>query len=272
MPDPTMQELLDAIQTMARQAGAIIMEHYRDLRPAEIEFKGRRDLVSVADRASERFLTEEIGRRFPGHRVLGEEFGGGQGGGDWLWSLDPLDGTTNFVHGHPIFCVSIAAARRGRLIAGAVYAPVFDDLFTAVDGGGAERNGDPIRVSLETDLSKGLLATGFPYALNETEDNNLGHFARLALRTQAIRRCGAAALDLAWVASGIYDGFWEMGLHPWDMAAGALLVREAGGRVTDFEGGEGFLDSGRIVATNGALHGSILAALREDVGGAGAPR
>jgi len=263
MHEPSKHELIEAIEPLALRAGEILMRRFRNLDPSDVEFKGHRNPVSVADREAETFLTEEIHRRFPGHRVLGEEFGEGEGDGDWLWYVDPLDGTTNFVHGHPIFCVSIGVARGERLVAGAVHAPVLGETFTAVDGEGARRNGKPIRVAGEGDLSKALLSTGFPYALNDLEENNLEYFEHLAFRTLAIRRCGAAAVDLAWVASGVYDGFWELGLSPWDIAAGALLVREAGGRVSDFEGGEGFVRSGRVVAANAALHEAILEALRE---------
>jgi myo-inositol-1(or 4)-monophosphatase len=263
MPEPTHRELIEAIEPVAVNAGERLMRRFRELRPSEIEFKGRRNLVSVADRESETFIKQEIVRRFPDHRILGEEFGGGDGEGEWLWYVDPLDGTTNFVHGHPIFCVSIAVARAGRLVAGAVHAPALAETYAAVDGGGAWRNGAPIRVSPETDLSHALLATGFPYALDTLEENNLEYFERFSYRALAIRRCGAAAIDLAWVASGVYDGFWELGLHPWDVAAGALLVREAGGRVSDFSGGDGFLRSGRIIASNETLHGSILGVLAE---------
>lgn len=266
MGEPSKHELIEAIQTLAVKAGALLMKRFRELRPSEIEFKGRRDLVSVADREVETFLTAEIGRRYPGHRVLGEEYGGGSGDGEWLWYLDPLDGTTNFVHGHPIFCVSIAVACAGRLLAGAIHAPVLGETFTAVADEGARRNEEPVRVARESSLAHALLSTGFPYVPDDLDENNFEYFEHLARRTLAIRRCGAAAIDLAWVASGVYDGFWELGLHPWDMAAGALLVREAGGRVSDFHGADGFLESGRIVAANEALHEAILEALR-DAGG-----
>jgi myo-inositol-1(or 4)-monophosphatase len=267
MSEPTPRELVEMIEPLAVSAGERLMRRFRELRPSEIEFKGRRNLVSVADRESESFIKQEISRRYPSHRVLGEEFGGGDGDGEWLWYVDPLDGTTNFVHGHPIFCVSIAVARAGRLLAGVVHAPALGETYAAAEGGGARRNGTPIRVSPETDLSHALLATGFPYALDTLEENNLRYFDRFSHRALAIRRCGAAAIDLAWVASGVYDGFWELGLHPWDVAAGALLVREAGGRVSDLAGGDAFLESGRIAAANQVLHGSILKVLEESGAG-----
>jgi len=268
MPDPQPADLLRHMESLACRAGKLLMSRFRTLLPSEIEFKGLRDLVSAADRESERFLTGEIHRLFPGHGVLGEEFGGGGGDGDWLWYVDPLDGTTNFVHGHPMFCVSIAAAHRGRLAAGVVHAPALGDTFAAASGHGARRNGAPIRVARGVPLARAFLSTGFPYTLDDLAENNIAYFAHLAPRTLAIRRCGSAAIDLAYVAAGIYDGFWELGLGAWDLAAGALLVAEAGGIVTDLDGGEEFLRTGRIVAAEESLHAGLLAALREARSGA----
>jgi myo-inositol-1(or 4)-monophosphatase len=182
--------------------------------------------------------------------------------------VDPLDGTTNFVHGHPMFCVSVAAAHRGRLVAGVVHAPALGDTFAAARGLGARRNGAPIRVTRGVPLARAFLSTGFPYTLDDLAENNIAAFAHLAPRTLAIRRCGSAAIDLAYVAAGIYDGFWELGLGAWDLAAGSVLVMEAGGLVTDLEGGGGFLETGRIVAGEADLHAELLAALREARGGA----
>ncbi|MFN8177036.1 MAG: inositol monophosphatase family protein [bacterium] len=251
-------DLLAAAVDMARRAGDLLLELFA--RGVEVERKGEVDLVTRADRASEELIVGEIRRRFPDHDVLAEERGGGsQGEGRPLWIVDPLDGTTNFAHGVPLWSVSIAVQRAGEIVAGVVHDPSRDECFTASFGGGAFRNGERIRVSPATALSDALLVTGFPYDIRTSQVDNLDHFARFMKRARAVRRLGSAALDLSWVACGRFDGFWEPKLHPWDVAAGTLLVREAGGQVTCFDGSRFDVFSDEIVAAPPAL----MPALRE---------
>ena len=261
-PDP--RELRDAAAELARDAGAILREgHGRAHAP---ERKGRIDLVTEYDRRSERLVLDGLRRRFPGHAVLAEESGAHAGGpGGVRWIVDPLDGTTNFAHNYPFFCVSIAAEVDGRLAAGVVYDPIRDELFAAAAGHGATRDGGPIRVSDVARVEDALLVTGFPYDVREHPERSLPHFAAFLTRAQAVRRDGSAALNLSYLACGRFDGFWEVGLSPWDVAAGTLLVREAGGRVTDYDGGAARLDGREILASNGRVHEEMRAVL------AGAP-
>jgi myo-inositol-1(or 4)-monophosphatase len=254
-PAPDPRELLEAAEEMARAAGAVLREGYgRTHRP---ERKGRIDLVTEYDRRSERLLLEAIGRRFPDHAVLAEESGAsapGAGAAPVRWLVDPLDGTTNFAHNYPFFCVSVAAEADGQLVAGAVYDPVRDELFSAAVGTGATRNGEPMRVSDIERVEDALLVTGFPYDVREHPERSLPLFEAFLMRAQGIRRDGSAALNLCYLAAGRFDGFWEGHLSPWDMAAGVLIVREAGGRVTDYVGGSFQLDRRQILASNGRLH------------------
>lgn len=228
----------------------------------KVEHKGEIDLVTSVDRESEEKIVRILVRAYPGHGILAEEGALTRGKGGYLWVVDPLDGTTNYSRGFPYFCVSIALAFRGRIIVGAVFNPVLDEIFTATRGGGAFLNGKRIRVSKQEDLDGGFLATGFPYDIRRSKRNNLGHFARFATRCLAIRRAGSAALDLAGVACGRFDGFWELKLKPWDLAAGTLLVSEAGGRVTSPGGGTWSLKQADVVASNGGVHGQMLDVLR----------
>jgi len=252
------REWVEAAESMARTAGELLLTHFA--RGVEVERKGDVDLVTRADRASEERIVTEIRRRFPEHDVLAEEGGGGSRDPSCpLWIVDPLDGTTNFAHGVPLWSVSIAVQRGAELLAGCVHDPNRDECFTAVRGGGAFRNGERIRVSTEVRLADALLVTGFPYDVRTSEVDNLDHFAHFMKRSRAVRRLGSAALDLAWVACARFDGFWEPKLHPWDVAAGALLVREAGGVVTRFDGTEFDVFSKEIVAAPAAL----LPAMRE---------
>jgi myo-inositol-1(or 4)-monophosphatase len=254
-PDP--RELRDAAVELACAAGAILREgHGRAHAP---EHKGRIDLVTEYDRRSERLVLDGIRQRYPGHAILAEESGAHAGGpadaaGAVRWVVDPLDGTTNFTHNYPFFCVSIGAESGGRLVAGAVYDPVRDELFAAAAGHGATLNGRAIRVSDIAQVEKALLVTGFPYDVREHPERSLPLFEVFLVRAQAIRRDGSAALNLCYLACGRFDGFWEMSLSPWDMAAGVLLVREAGGLVTGYDGGEFQLDGRQILATNGRIH------------------
>lgn len=246
----------------AKLGGAIMREGLGKIEDVRaVGYKGEVDLVTEYDKASERRIVEAIRRRFPNHRVLAEE--GTTGGADpaHRWIIDPLDGTTNFAHGCPICCVSVAYEHEGAVAAGAVYDPFRDELFSATRGGGATLNGKPLRVSRTPDLKHALLVTGFPYD-RATLDAVLERFGRLVRLTQAVRRAGAAALDLAYVAAGRFDGFWEATLSPWDAAAGTLLVREAGGLVTDYAGQDWTPAARSLVAGNNPqLHAEMRAAL-----------
>ncbi len=252
--------LRDAAIELARAAGAVLREgHGRAHAP---ERKGRIDLVTEYDRRSERLVLDGLRRRFPGHAILAEESGTHAGAaGAVRWIVDPLDGTTNFAHNYPFFCVSIAAEADGRLAAGVVYDPIRDELFAAAAGHGATRNGAAIRVSDIARVEDALLVTGFPYDVREHPDRSLPHFAAFLTRAQAVRRDGSAALNLAYLACGRFDGFWELQLSPWDVAAGTLLVREAGGLVTAYDGGEARLDGRQILASNGRIHDEMRAIL-----------
>jgi myo-inositol-1(or 4)-monophosphatase len=262
-PDP--RALRDAATELARAAGAILREgHGRAHTP---ERKGRIDLVTEYDRRSERLVIEGLRRRFPGHAILAEESGAHAGGPAEApeavrWVVDPLDGTTNFAHNYPFFCVSIAAESGGRVVAGAVYDPVRDESFAAAAGHGAALNGRAIQVSDITRVEDALLVTGFPYDVREHPERSLPRFEAFLVRAQAVRRDGSAALNLCYLACGRFDGFWESSLAPWDTAAGTLLVREAGGLVTAYDGGEFRLDGRQILASNGRLHEEMKTILR----------
>jgi myo-inositol-1(or 4)-monophosphatase len=253
----------DLALTVARGAGDILR---RGLGRATIERKGTLELVTEFDRAAERFIVDRVAAEFPDDGLLAEE-GSRRDGKAWRWYIDPLDGTTNFAHGLPHFAVSIAAARDGELAFGVVYDPMRDEMFRAVRGEGASLDDRPLTVSPARDLSRSLLVTGFPYDLRENPDNNLDLFAHLARRSLAVRRFGSAALDLAYVAAGRFDGYWELRLAPWDVAAGIVLVREAGGTVSRMDGGpDPLLPPPSIVAGSPTLYPQLLEALREGRG------
>jgi myo-inositol-1(or 4)-monophosphatase len=252
---PVPRELRDAAASFAREAGAVLREGYgRAHRP---ERKGRIDLVTEYDRRAERLLLDAIAQRYPGHAVLAEESGASPPADRppaVRWLIDPLDGTTNFAHNYPFFCVSVAAEVAGALAAGAVYDPVRDELFSAAFGQGATLNGTPLRVSDIDRVEDALLVTGFPYDVREHPERSLPLFEAFLMRAQGIRRDGSAALNLCYLAAGRFDGFWEGHLSPWDMAAGVLIVREAGGIVTDYEGGTFRLECPEILASNTRIH------------------
>lgn len=230
--------------------------------PNRIDFKGRINLVTAADLASERFIIKSIERRFPDHSILAEEESEKNKTSDLKWIIDPLDGTTNFAHSFPFYCVSIALEYRGRIITGAIYDPVRNELFHSYIDGGAFLNGKRIHVSHETKLTKSLLATGFPYDIASTTEDNLENFARFAKVARGIRRPGSAALDLCYLACGRIDGFWELKLSPWDTAAGRLIVKEAGGKITDFHGRKYSIYGKYILASNGPIHREMINILR----------
>ena len=254
-----MQDRLRLAVELARRAGGLLLDGYG--RATQVRHKGSIDLVTEYDLRSEQLLVEGIRSAYPADAILSEE-GGGQEGEGVRWLVDPLDGTTNFAHGLPIFSVSIACVGAEGLLLGVIYDPTREELFHSLAGEGAFLNEAPIRVSAATTLDESLLVTGFPYDIRTNRDNNLSYFNALAVRARAVRRLGSAALDLAYVAAGRFDGYWELRLNPWDWAAGVLLVREAGGRVTTFGEDEKVLDGdATLVATNGKIHHELLAVL-----------
>jgi len=259
------REYLATAIAIARAAGELLLDHQR--RGFAIASKAHRiDLVTDADRASEVLVVTELQRRFPGHPILAEEEGERAGIGDHRWIVDPLDGTTNFAHGYPFYCVSIGLEVAGRLEVGVVYAPALGETFTAVRGGGArlhmaDGTARQLHVSAVATLSQALLVTGFPYDIAERGDAPFALFRRLLLASQAVRRDGSAALDLCYLAAGRFDGFWEVNLKPWDLAAGTLIAAEAGARFSDFTGNEFTIYGTEIIASNSRLHAPMLSAI-----------
>lgn len=241
----------DAAEAAARKAGRLLAQNAG--RSHRTEHKGEIDLVTAMDKASESLLLEELRRAVPGTAVLAEE-GGRQEGAGGTWIVDPLDGTTNYAHGHPQWCISIAFEREGMVRAGVVFDPLRDEMFAASEGGGAALNGRPIRVSSIATLDASLLATGFPYDRRERADYYMAYYKAAVVATQGVRRAGAAALDMAWVAAGRLDAYFELGIRAWDIAAGEILVREAGGTVSRFDGGAHVLDGRETLASNGLVH------------------
>ena len=253
--------LLADVESLARQAGKIVRQGFEDAHT--IEYKGIIDPVTEMDHASENFLLAEIERRWPGSTITSEERGLTVGDQELSWYIDPLDGTVNYAHRIPIFCISIACAQNQRVRLGAVYDPMRDEMFTAERGRGARLNGVPIRVSQATELRKSLLVTGFPYDAWDSEWDNFDNFVHLAKLTQGVRRLGSAALDACWVAAGRFDGFWEISLKPWDVAAGGLIAEEAGAVVTNTSSGPDYLTAPQsIIAATPGIHPQIQAALR----------
>ncbi|MFZ0822309.1 MAG: inositol monophosphatase family protein [Terriglobales bacterium] len=259
-------DLISPMQAMAREAGSLLMEYFRQ--HVKIEYKGDVDLVTVADRESEALILERIRKQFPAHDVMGEEGTRIETGSEYKWYVDPLDGTTNFAHGYPVFCVSLAVERRGQRVAGVIYDPTRDEMFSAELGSGARLNGQAIHVSATANLGECLVATGFP-SQKRHKNPNIYFYHQITLRTHGVRRAGSAALDLCNVASGRYDGFWEFNLNPWDTAAGVLMVEEAGGKVTDFSGGQFQLASRETLASNGPVHAALLREFKEIMAGRG---
>jgi len=254
---------------IAKEAGALLRDFYRH--GVETEYKGDVDLVTEADRASERLIVERLHAVFPEHGVYGEEGTRSNIDREYRWYIDPLDGTTNFAHGFPVFCVSMGLERRspglsvsqdGEIVAGVIYDPLRDELFAVEKGMGAYLNGSPIHVSRIADLSEALLATGFP-SRKRHDNPNIHFYHEFTLRSHGVRRPGAAALDLAYTACGRIDAYWEFNLNPWDTSAGALLVTEAGGSMTTFDGSPFRLDSSEVLATNGLLRDQLLGFFQE---------
>jgi myo-inositol-1(or 4)-monophosphatase len=245
------KDYLDAAIEIAQEAGKILREEFE--RTPDITYKGDVDLITQADKRSEQAIVERLQKYFPEHAVAAEEGTGRNTDSEFRWHVDPLDGTTNFAHGYPCFSVSIALAQREALVAAVVYNPFYDELFAAARGAGATLNGKRIYVSKVDTLATGLLCTGFPVH-KRLASPNIHYYYDFTLRSHGVRRDGSAALDLASVAAGRFDGFWEFGLKPWDTAAGVLLIEEAGGKVTDFAGHPYHLGGPMILATNGLIH------------------
>jgi myo-inositol-1(or 4)-monophosphatase len=254
---PTLSDL----ECLARHAGQILRRGYAGER--RIYHKSQIDLVTDTDRRSEAFLLGEIQRQFPEDTIIAEESGGVSGEDCCIWYIDPLDGTVNYAHGVPIFCVSIAYAREGQLHSGVVYDPLRDELFSAQRGRGAWLNDKPLRCSVVTDLNKSLLVTGFPYNIRTSQNNNLDQYSRFALHSQGVRRLGSAALDLCYVGAGRFDGYWELYLEPWDLAAGALIAIESGAIVTATDGGKLRLEQPcSALAASPGIHQAMLQMIR----------
>ena len=253
-----MHPMLTIAVKAARRAGSIINRASLDLDRLKVETKSANDFVTEVDRAAEQAIIEVLHEVYPGHSILAEETGETGPQSEFQWIIDPLDGTTNFIHGLPQYAVSIALARNGVIEQGVVFDPVGNELFTATRGSGAFLNDRRVRVSRRTRLTESLIGTGFPFRQFDNVDAYLAMFREISQKTAGIRRPGSAALDLAYLAAGRYDGFWEMGLAPWDIAAGSLLVQEAGGLISDLPGESDFLTTGNVVAGTPKVFGQLL--------------
>lgn len=252
------KEFLDIAIKAARLAGGTVLDHLGKISKRDIDLKQASDFVTTVDRESEEIIIGAIKEHFPHHLILAEESIKESAGEAYRWIIDPLDGTTNYIHGYPVFSVSIALEYRGEIIAGVIFDPLREELFSTEKGGGAFLNGHPIRVSEIGVLKDSLITTGFPFRRKEMIDPYLRLFRNLFLKVSDLRRAGSAALDLAYLACGRCDGFFEIGLSPWDVASGSLLIKEAGGVITDFGGGDGHIWTGNVVAGTPAVHREIL--------------
>lgn len=255
-----MVSFVEASKEIAREAGSLLLTYFE--RRVGYELKGEADLITEADRASEQLVVERLRSYFPNHAIIAEEGTAHAGNSEYRWYVDPLDGTTNFAHGFPMFNVTLALERDAQLIAGVIYDPLREEMFSAEQGCGAYLNNRRIHVSRTERLQASLLATGFP-SWKRHRNVNIHFFHQAAMASHGVRRAGSAALDLAYVACGRLDGYWEFGLNPWDMAAGLLLVTEAGGRVSDMRGGPADLRGPHVVADNGRIHEELLALFEE---------
>ena len=259
-------EFVSAIEPIAREAGELLMGYFA--RHVKVEYKGDVDLVTEADRASEALILDRLQARFPRHDVMGEEGARRETGSDYKWYVDPLDGTTNFAHGFPVFCISMGLEHKGQLVAGVIYDPTRGEMFSAEKGSGAYLNQRRIHVSKTTKLAESLMGTGFP-SHKRHQSPNIHFYHQITLRSHGVRRAGSAALDLASVASGRFDGFWEFHLNAWDLAAGVLLVEEAGGQVSGFFGQPFRLADRDVVASNGLIHADLVREFKEIFAGRG---
>ncbi len=255
-------DMLKIAEDAARAGGIILMKYLGQ--PLELEFKGDVDLVTKADRLSEESIVSIIRNTYPDHQILAEEGTNQAGTSDFRWIIDPLDGTTNYAHAFPCFAVSVGLEVSGKMTVGAVYDPVRDECFTAMEGAGAYLNGSAIHVSCIEKLDSALLATGFPYDRREHPDNYLVLFRKFMMKAQEIRRPGSASIDLCYLASGRIDGFWELKLKPWDVAAASVVVKEAGGRLSDFKGSEFSIAGNETLASNGRIHDEMVALIKSE--------
>ena len=256
-----MKEFTSVAEQACRRAGEIQMEGLK--RARQITYKGRINIVTDVDQACEAAIVEIIQGVFPDHDILAEEGGGKRKDSEYKWVIDPLDGTTNYTHSYPLFCTSIALEYRGEIVLGAVYEPNRGEMFLAEKGSGATMNGQKLKVSATPTLQEALLCTGFAYNIREAKDNNLNHFSDFIMEARAIRRDGVAAVDLCYVAAGRFDGFWELNLFPWDVAAGFLMIAEAGGVATDFKGEAFDIYKKEILTNNGLIHEEMLGLMQK---------
>jgi myo-inositol-1(or 4)-monophosphatase len=254
-------DILEFTEATARQAGAILLEGYGNVR--DVQHKGAIDIVTEFDKRSEELIVSAIQRQYPDHAILAEESGRSKTISEYQWVIDPLDGTTNFANGIPIFSVTISLFRNDSPILGVTYDPLRKEMFSAESGCGATLNRQPIHVSTRAKLEHAVISTGFPYDLRTNTRNNLDQFVQFQLRTRAVRHLASAALDCAWTAMGRLDGYWEFGVQPWDVGAGWLIVQEAGGHVTSVQGDEYLLSDDSILVSNGLLHEQMLRVLHE---------
>lgn len=260
-----MHAMLNVAVMAARRGGDILIRNLNKLEKLNVEKKGRNDFVSDADLAAEKAVIETILKHHPEHAILAEE-SGQRGESDTVWIIDPLDGTTNFLHGFPVFCVSVAVAHKGRLEHGVVYDPLRQEMFTASRGQGAQLEGHKIRVSGRVDLQRALIGTGFPYRdSNEAFEPYINMLVKAMEHTTGVRRTGAAALDLCYVAAGRLDAFWETGLKPWDLAAGTLIIRESGGLISGLDGSEDFMDSGHVLCGSSKIYAGLARLFAPDI-------
>ena len=257
-----METPIEVALRAAQRASELLLDYFGKIE--EVEEKAKNDYVTEADKLSETIIIKTIREVFPQHTIIAEE-SGGHLGNDWKWYIDPLDGTKNFIHGLPMFCVSIGVEYKGELVAGVIQAPLLEEVFSAERGEGAYCNGQRLKVSSRS-FSEALIATGFPFRGKEHLDRYLACFKEVFLKVSGLRRCGSAALDLAYTAKGVFDGFWEMALNPWDIAAGVLLIEEAGGIVSDFNGEKGYLKSGNIVGASPNTYGELLRIVQKHLG------
>ena len=257
------ENMLQIAVQAAQQAGAFLRDNVGKIKNIEEKYGQEKNLVTEIDRGSEKIIIDHISKAFPHHTFLGEESGkSATGDAEFVWVIDPLDGTTNYTHGFPVFSVSIALEVRGIVEVGVVYDPNFDEMFTAERGKGAFLNGKRMQVTKTSTIGKSMLVTGFPYNIADNPQHAIEHFINFLKKSQAVRRMGSAAIDLAYVAAGRYEGFWEVALQPWDKAAGELLVLEAGGKVTGFDGGPATIYDEETLASNGAVHQAMLEILK----------